>query len=152
MNPESSYNELLVDSLKVPLSAGILSITKGVDHLLVALEAAFPFPRNRLDWDSVPGAIREGEVGLPDGSQMFVAFMRRLIDEQHLNGTVFVLGDGLMDLAVSGKVRDVTDYLLPITDAPQHTYVFPFPNVTWCASLSFEGWMDFGYAPGVRIP
>ncbi len=66
---------------------------------------AFPFPSNRLDWDRVPGAIREGDAGIRDASELFVAFMKRLIAEEYLAGTVFVIGDGPVDLAVSGDVQ-----------------------------------------------
>jgi hypothetical protein len=146
MSSEPSYNEVLLQHLDVPLRDGRIAVTADVDGLLIALEMAFPFPRNRLDWDRVPGAIREGDAGIRNASERFVEFMKRLIAEEHLAGTVFVIGDGPVDLAVSGDVRDIVNYLPQLTEAPQHTYVFPFPKVAWCASLSFEGWMDFGYA------
>lgn len=30
-------------------------------------------------------------------------------------------------------------------------YVFPYPVVSWCVSLMMEGYMDFAFAPFVRV-
>ncbi|MGF6711698.1 hypothetical protein QFZ41_002662 [Luteibacter sp. W1I16] len=146
MTDGSDFNGLLLQRLTVPLRDGILTVTREIDPFLVAIENAFPFPRHRLDWSQVPGVISAGGLGISGAPQLFVTFMQRLIADRHLTGQVVVVGD-YVELAVTGDVKDVTAHLAEIAEAPQHIYVFPFPHVAWCASLAFEGWIDFALAP-----
>jgi hypothetical protein len=151
MSPEDRD---LLAKLDEPLRQGSLSVNAELGPLLKALEGAFPFPGNRLEWTLVPNTVTEMVGSTPDGSsdiaesaKAFAVFIESMTAQHRLAGTVVVLGDGFVDLAVCGEVSDVTKYLPVIANYPQHTYVFPYPVVSWCASLMMEGYMDFAFAP-----
>lgn len=155
MSPEDRD---LLAKLDEPLRLGLLSVNAELGPLLKALEGAFPFPGNRLEWTLVPDTVTEMVGSIPDGSgdisetaKAFGSFVERMTAQHRLTGKVVVLGDGFVDVAICGEVTDVTRYLPAIADYPQHTYVFPYPVVSWCASLMMEGYMDFAFSPFVRV-
>lgn len=155
MSPEGKD---LLTKLDEPLRLGLLSVNTELGPLLDALEGAFPFPGNRLEWTLVPNTVTEMVGGAPFASsdiaksaKAFAAFVEKMTAQHLLTGGVVVLGDGFVDLAVCGEVSDVAKYLPAIANYPQHTYVFPYPVVSWCASLMMEGYIDFAFAPSKAV-
>lgn len=147
-----SYNALekeLIVSLDAAINTEALRIVDDASPYLLALEAAFPFTSNRLDWRRVRDAIEGGELGLPDAANVFTKFIGSSVSASDMDEVVAVVGDGPIAFAVTGTLRDVMPHMPHIVDFPQHSYVFPYPHATWCASLTFEGWMYFGHSPRI---
>lgn len=151
MTPE---DQELLEALSTPLEHGLLTVAEEPTPLLLALEQAFPFEANRLAWWLVPGAVAETAPhiqGAPKtwaaDARAFAGFLERIAGAHGLAGNVAVLGDGFVEVAVLGELVDVISHIPIIASFPQHTYVFPFPVVSWAAGLSMEGEMHFAHAP-----
>jgi hypothetical protein len=150
MSPEDKD---LLAALAEPLRGGLLTADADLDNYLSALEGSFPFPGNRLEWTMVPNVVTEmvstphASTSISGSAEAFAAFLGKMVVQHGLAGSVVALGDGFVDLAICGDVRYVVTYLPAIANYPQHTYVFPYPDVTWCASLMMEGYMDFAFSP-----
>lgn len=137
----------LLQSISAEISSGDITVTHDTDAILAALDATFPFPDNRLDWSKVPGAIADGGPTTPHAPGDFVGFLSSLSTQLKLSGRVAVIGDNQINFAVLGELANVLRVLARITEFPQHTYIYPYPNVTWCASKTFENDFYFGFAP-----
>ncbi|KJV36397.1 hypothetical protein [Luteibacter yeojuensis] len=132
-------------SLNDAVASGRLAVSGDFDAFAQALANVFPFPKGRLDWCRVPGAEVVQAKG--DVAAAFVAFLRKAVGHVDAAQQVVVLGDNQVRFAVLGPIDAILAALPTITAFPQHTYVFPYPGVAWCASLTSEHDMCFGCAP-----
>jgi len=154
MTPE---DQELLEALATPLERGLLTIAEEPTPFLLALEQAFPFEVNRLAWWLVPSAVAETAPHIPGSpktwaadARAFAGFLDRITGAHGLTGNIAVLGDGFVEVVVLGDVVDIISHIPTIANFPQHTYVFPFPVLSWAAGLSMEGEMHFAYTPPTK--
>lgn len=147
---EESYEEEMLRRLAVPIAEGKIEVIDDLNAYLAALEASFPFIGSKVDWSKVPGAITVlvDEHGVrEDIGNDFAFFLKSIVDSQHLDGPIVFAGDGPMEIVFRSSMNDMLSWIPVLSEIPQHRYVFPYPVVSWCAQLSLEGDMDFGYSP-----
>jgi hypothetical protein len=137
----------LLSSLKPELDAGLISVVHDVGDILSALDSRFPFAGNRLDWSHVPDAVVADGPDTAEPSLGFQRFVRAQAAREGISGDVVVVGDNQVRFVVGGEISVVLGVLPRIIAFPQHTYIYPFPEVTWCANRTFEGDFYFGFAP-----
>lgn len=128
------------------VDSGDLVLDHDYWRLLGTIESRFPIVGSNIDWSAVPGAVCSGEMGLKESRQKFQEWFREVAERYSLAGQVCVVGDGPVEIGVVGSLDAIVQHLPLLANLPQHTYVFAYPDGDWCASLAFEGWMDFGYA------
>ncbi|KJV36400.1 hypothetical protein [Luteibacter yeojuensis] len=137
----------LLEALSAYIAMGRVRTTRDVEGFFSALQSAFPFGGNRIAWEEVPGAsIISAPAGL-DPSEAFVHFVRNTLAGEDIGGELVAIGDNQVNFAILGRFDDLLEVMPLITGFPQHTYVFPFPSLDWCANLTFEDVMCFGRAP-----
>lgn len=140
-------NDALLRVLSEPLEHGLISRVADVDPLFDALGRSFPTLGNSIDWKRVPRAISAGGLWLEDAAEKFSLFVAALVAKEKLTGSAHILCDSVDNAAFGGELDKLLPWLRFIAELGENTYVIPGPEVTWCAHLSFEGWMDFGFAP-----
>lgn len=142
--------EDLVLALERPIEEGRIVVLHDVHDLFEVLGRSFPTVGNSIDWKNVPGAVSAGEIWAEEVEEKFAAFMTSIVKRQGLSGRVYALCDSTDEIAFRGDLADLVPYLRLIAELPEKLYALPDGEVSWCACLSFEGWMDFGYSPGDR--
>ncbi|UPG93765.1 hypothetical protein [Luteibacter aegosomatissinici] len=145
--PFQSIEDEVLASLQDYLESGRLAVMGKADPVFEALGAAFPVPINRIAFWDIPGHMKGGGDRGPDVQQAFAAFVRGIVQRDGLGGEIVAIGDNFVNVAIRGNIEDVLEAMPMIAAFPQHTYLCPFPNPSWCASLTFEGDFYFAYAP-----
>jgi len=128
------------------VESGDLALDYDYWRLLQTIESRYPIVGSNIDWSGVPEAISAGEMGLKESRRKFQGWFGEIAERFSLVGPVCVVGDGPVEIGVVGSLDAIVQQLPLLASLPQHTYVFAYPDGDWCASLAFEGWMDFGYA------
>lgn len=143
---ERDIGEEYLETLNEPLRNGRLRVDNDFFGLLDKIWDRFPFVGSTIGWSSVPSSVSGGKVEGADSGLRFQEWFAAVAQTKGLGGIACVVGDGPVELGIVGALPDVVDNLPALTDLPQHTYVMSYPDCEWCACLSFEGCMDFGYA------
>lgn len=146
MTGRGDVGEEYLETIARPLREGLLRLDQDYGGLLAKIERRFPIVGTTIDWNSVPSAVSSGALGLPNTRQQFQLWFSAISEAKELTGQACVVGDGPVEVGVVGSIGEILDKLPDLTNLPQHTYVISYPDCDWCACLSFEGWMDFGFA------
>lgn len=143
--------EMLEESWLGPLNhlirTGELVLLGNYHSLLDTLEVSFPFCGNTIAWSKVPGAVSAGEFGKRPSRDELRRWFEGVVEAYGLKGTACVVGDGPVELGIVGAIDVICAHIYELADLPQHTYLLSYPDMAWCACLSFEGPMHFGFSP-----
>lgn len=135
---------------KIKISPSAERITTSVEDdkkYFDAIWQFFPFVGSKIDWLQVPHSFYE-QIDRDNYHQSIHGFLDQIIDKTNVleNDLVVILGDSVLDVAITMPVSVLSEYLDDIVRLPQHTYIVP-QNLSWCATYTMEGFMDFGFRP-----
>lgn len=114
------------------------------------IKAKYPTDTFGIKWDKLP-IHRSFEVksGMsPEEHLDFIqAALRQFAVDANIspNETVYVLGDGVLTVALEMPYSVLVTHVCSIFQLPQHTYVIK-NDYSWCFRCSFEGHVDYGKA------
>lgn len=118
----------------------------GASPVFERLMEVFPVSGSRIDWRRVSGSLvdTEEEVDLQAGR--FIDFLGGAIRKFGLSGDIIYVGDSATEFALGVALDCVARVLPALLAVPQHHYLIG-PGFAWCACLTMEGDMGFGFSP-----
>jgi hypothetical protein len=138
--------ELLIE-LKDKINDGEIIVADDLDRHFDEIWARFPFVGSKIDWNQVPDSFTI-RIGASDWSETANKFILHVIEQTCLKSSdfVIVLGDSAVDVVLQIATSVLPQSIISIASLPQHTYITNDVK-DWCAVISMEGYMDFGFAP-----
>jgi len=140
------YESELRKVLRVDFKAHHIRDLGDSSPFFAQLNKAYPTYGSKIDWGRVPGSIERvgGEESLH--GEQFIKFFDLIVEKFSLSGDVVYLGDSATDFALAGSLECVRSVLPELLAVPQHHYLVGLGSI-WCACLTMEGEMGFGFSP-----
>lgn len=139
------FEDQLRRSLASEFESGELRDVGSSVPVFERLMQSYPTKGSKIDWERVPNAVGTTEEDQAQQAGSFTGFFDEVCRTFQLSGYVIYVGDSATDFAVEGTLDSMRGALPEMLAIPQHHY-FVDSQFAWCACLTMEGEMDFGYA------
>jgi hypothetical protein len=133
-------------NLSTEFKSGSLRHINDSTSIFRLMAEIYPASGSKIAWSNVPGAISDRARCGDQEVEQFITFIRALKLTSTLTTDVTYVGDSATDAAVEGSLDGILAALPKLINVAQHHYLIG-PRGAWCACLSMEGDMDFGFAP-----
>jgi hypothetical protein len=137
-------------SLSGEFESGMLRDIGDSTSIFRMLAETYPASGSKVAWSKVPGAISERFCCGDQEVEQFVMFIRGQKLNSMLSTNVTYVGDNATDAAVEGSQDGILSALPKLINVAQHHYLIG-PGCSWCACLTMEGDMHFGFAPSQEV-
>lgn len=143
-----TFDQELLEDIAEFIKEGDITIEGASCQYFTALNDLYPTICARIDWSKIPGAIRR-EAGRDTYVQDCIRFLERMREKYLLSGECVVIGDGAINVAISGPIETLAPVLERVLAYPQHHYIVP-RDYSWLMAFTFEGDMFLGFLPAKK--
>lgn len=140
-----TFDQELLEEIAEFIEKGNITVERSSDRYFTALNALYPTACSRIDWSKIPGTIQR-QAGRDSYVQDCICFLVEMREKYLLFGECVVVGDGAINVAISGSIETLAPALELILAFPQHHYLFP-RDYSWLMAFTFEGEMFLGFLP-----
>jgi hypothetical protein len=149
-NCEWASEEDLLQGLSDDIRLSKIIVHSSDAPFYAQIKAKYPTDTFGIKWNKLPVHRSFGaQPGMSgDEHAIFIqAALKQFADDAKIspNDNVYVLGDGVLTVALEMFLSTLLSYARSIFGLPQHTYVIKH-DYSWVFRCSFEGHIDYGKA------
>jgi hypothetical protein len=147
---ECATEEELLQRLSDDIRLSTIVVHPSDASFYAKIKAKYPTHTFGIKWNELPFHRSFGaQPGRsPDQKTILLqGALRQFAEDAKIspNENVYVIGDGVLTVALEMPFSVLLTHAVPIFIMPQHTYLLK-QDYSWCFRYSFEGHIDYGQA------